>query len=107
MEIVAIIPSVEDRIEYVIQNYDLDDIDIEKFNETNLSEYKSNVTEYISGFVIKKLSCKVSCDPCRQSLIKQQPTESTSLITVKDYGNFLVYPSDAVKKTVENYEKVI
>jgi hypothetical protein len=26
---------------------------------------------------------------------------------VKDYGNFLVYPSDAVKKTVENYEKVI
>ena len=26
---------------------------------------------------------------------------------MKDYGNFLVYPSDAVKKTVENCEKVI
>ena len=72
-----------------------------------MSEYKTKVIEYISGYVVKKMKCKVKCQKCIDCLTTAKPTESSNLISVKDYGNFMVYPSTFVKKICEIAEKTI
>ena len=69
-------------------------------------DYRSNIVEYISGFTIKRLSQKIVCDTCRNCLITSKPDVPT-LTTLKDYGEFLVYPSKDVLVICEICEKVI
>lgn len=105
-EIVAIIPSVQEKIDFIYEQYELD---IEQVNVDTevMSEYKTKVIEYISGYVVKKMKCKVKCQKCIDCLTTAKPTDSSNLISVKDYGNFMVYPSTFVKKICEIAEKTI
>ena len=105
-EIVAIIPSVQEKIDFINEQYELD---IEQVNVDTevMSEYKTKVIEYISGYVVKKMKCKVKCQKCIDCLTTAKPTDSSNLISVKDYGNFMVYPSTFVKKICEIAEKTM
>ena len=105
-ELVAIVPSAQDRIDYITDHYNLEDLN-SSFIDSDLSDFKDNVTEYIAGFVIKKLSCKLSCDICRSFVMVDKPIDETNLISLKDYGNFMIYPSLPVKKIVRICEKII
>ena len=75
-----------------------------------MSEYKTYIVEYISGFVVKRISSKLTCNHYKncQFIVNQpnQPKDS-NLITIQDCGNFLTHPSDFVKKVVELLEKKI
>lgn len=109
-EIVALIPTPEDRIAYILEEYDLGDIDLEELSDTMLSEYKQSVIEYITGYVVMKLSRKINCDHCNVQLRAKSPTKQ-NFIGVKDYGpenvRFLTYPSNLVTQISETCEKVI
>lgn len=105
-EIVALIPSVEDKIDYVYNKYDLDDNDLDNVLSSTLSEYSLNVIEYISGFVVRQVSCKLSCRECTESLNTGQSVNN-SLTKIRDFGNLLMYPSDFVKKISEISEKIL
>ena len=110
-EIVALIPTPEDRIAYVIEEYELDDIELDQLNGCSLSEYKKNVIEYITGFVIMKLCRKICCIDCISKLTIKEPSKQ-NLIGTKDYygigsKHFLTYPSSMINAISETCEKVI
>ena len=52
-EIVAIIPSGQEKIDFIYEHYELD-IDQVNVDTEHMSEYKTKVIEYISGYVVKK-----------------------------------------------------
>ena len=55
-ELLAIIHNSINAVNYI---YDFDDI--ERLKYSTLSDFKENVVDYISGFVVKKLNSKLSC----------------------------------------------
>ena len=106
-EVVGLIPSTNNKINYVIDNYNLSDIDFDFINNSTISNFKHNVLEYIAGFVVKKISLKISCDTCCDFITGSQPKTLVNLIKLKDYGNFMTYPSNFVLKVIEVSEKII
>ena len=71
--IVALIPTPEDRIAYIFEEYDLDDIDLEELSESILSEFKQSVIEYKTGYAVMKLSSKINCNHCKEQLRAKEP----------------------------------
>ena len=68
-------------------------------SDTKLSTYKESVLEYIGGFIVRKLSKRLSCELCCVALhVKGRHSFiAKSLTSSKDRGG-LVYPSsDALK----------
>ena len=64
-------------------------------NNVTLSKFKDNVIEYIAGYVVKQVSSKIVCDECRAVITGKQPDKLVNLNCLKDYGNFMCYPSKA------------
>ena len=68
-EMIALIPSAQAKMDYICENYDLEDFDIEMISNSSQSDYLKYVIDYISGFVVKKISAKLSCDECKRQNI--------------------------------------
>ena len=104
-ELVALIPGTQERSDYVLEHYDLHDIvDDLPSDLWTLDEYKTNVLEYILGFVVKSIVRKVECDICINSLSRiPDKAESASLTKMRDHGEnstklCLTYPSKFVEE---------
>ena len=63
------------------------------------SEYESNVTVYIAGFIQKCIMEKIECSYCFTYLRDKNSVMSSALIDRKDLGG-LVRPSEDVNKLV-------
>jgi len=74
----------------------------------HLSLFVSNVVEYISGWVARKLTPKIACADCLGALVttadKKQKT--SSLIEIKNNGG-LVKPAESLVRVVQEAEKVL
>ena len=103
-EIIGLIPSTQNKLDYLSEHYDLEDIDIEQVSNISQSDYKKNVVNYISGFIVKIVCKKLSCNDCI-SLLKTDP--HNGLIRCKDYDNFMMYPSTFVTKLTTLSENVL
>lgn len=106
-EIIGIIPSTCDKIDYVIDNYNMSDIDFDFINNSTISNFKKNVLEYIGGFVVKKICLKMYCENCCDAITGTPPETLVNLIKLKDYGNLMTYPSQLVCKVIEFSEQII
>ena len=100
--LIALIPTAKDRINYVLEYYDCDEFEFDDVSSVCHSEFKSHVLDCISGYVVKKLFSKISCHLCRSSLKSEQ---RDGLIKTFDLGQYMVYPSKFVYKVVEVTEK--
>ena len=67
-----------------------------------------NVLEYISGWVVRSLSSKISCADCLSSLVAPCDSErrTDSLLEIKNNGG-LVRPSESVIIVIQQAEKVL
>ena len=71
-----------------------------------LSPYKEAILGYIGGYIVKKLSRKISCQTCYQAMISAgEKVPAHHLITSKDRGG-LLYPSEDVLKILKTCEIV-
>ena len=104
---VAVIPSVKDKIDFIFENYCLDDFNFDFISEKSYSEFKNQAIGYISGYVVKRIKEKVSCTECVDSLVGSPRTQSVDLITTKDYGEFMSYPSSFAQKVMNTADKII
>ena len=68
--------------------------------------FKEKIVEYIGGFVVKRVPLITDCDTCINS-IKSTTQPLDSLITMRDYGNYLFYPSTFVVSLLNTAEKAI
>jgi hypothetical protein len=73
-----------------------------------LSNFSEGILEYISGWVVRKLSQKLKCQICFFSLVRSTECSDPipSLIALKNNGG-LVSPSQSVVKIVKHCEKYI
>ena len=76
-------------------------------NSVTLSKFADNAIEYIAGYVVKQVSSKIVCDECRNVIIGKQPDKVVNLICLKDYGNYMCYPSHAANKLFNIAEKIL
>ena len=74
----------------------------------SLSLFVSNVVEYISGWVIRKLSPQIACGDCVNALLATADgtSHTDSLLEIKNHGG-LVKPSAGVVTVVKHAEKVL
>jgi len=63
------------------------------------------VTDYISGFIVRKVANKINCDICKTFLIDN--SNNSILIKLKDRNNALVKPSKDVLYICKVIEKNI
>ena len=63
-----------------------------------------SLTCYICIFV--RVLCKLDCDACTDS-IKSTSQPKDSLITLRDYGNYLFYPTNFVIHLLSTAEKAL
>ena len=54
-EMVALIPSTQSKLDYISENYDIEDISIESVANSSLSDYKKHVVNYILAMLLNKL----------------------------------------------------
>jgi hypothetical protein len=89
---------------------------------TTLSEFVDGVLEYIAGWVVRKVSKKIACKECSDSLVKKPVTSDseagtvrdslvkkparTSLLALKNNGGLYI-PSEDVVHVVNHAEKFI
>ena len=59
----------------------------EENNKLKSSNYKTNVVEYVSGFVVKQILWKLNCNLC-VSFIKINQPESITLTKTRDFWKF-------------------
>ena len=90
---------------YIYENYDFDDLDIEKLECSNLSQFKTDTVGYIAGFIVCKLSAKLSCSECVSSLKASESDDPNLLIISR--GSRLISPSIFVKKIAVTCEILI
>ena len=57
-----------------------------------LIDVETNVSEYIAGYVVRKLPRIIQCDKCLEATISNVSNSPASLITFKNRGG-LMYPS--------------
>ena len=50
-EHIQLIPLATDKVSYIYENYDFADLDIEKLECSNLSQFKTDTVCYIAGFI--------------------------------------------------------
>ena len=104
-EHIQLIPLATDKVSYIYENYDFDDLDIEKLECSNLSQFKTDTVGYIAGFIVRKLSAKLSCSECVSSLKASESDDPNLLIISR--GSHLTSPSLFVKKIAVTCEKVL
>ena len=92
---------------FIFENYCLDDFNFDFISEKSYSEFKTQAIGYISGYVVKRIKEKVSCTECVDSLVGSPRTQSVDLITTKDYGEFMSYPSSFAQKVMNTADKII
>ena len=80
-EHIQLIPLATDKVSYIYENYDFDDLDNEKLECSNLSQFKTDTVGYIAGFIVRKLSAKLSCSECVSSLKASERDDPNLLIT--------------------------
>jgi hypothetical protein len=80
---------------------------------SNLYDQKLNILYYIAGFVVKKISPKVFCIFCKNSLLKMRLDHNyghndfyTKLVDFKNMGG-LVSTSSSVFEIIKETEKII
>ncbi|XP_027866528.1 uncharacterized protein LOC114161773 [Xiphophorus couchianus] len=85
-------------------------LDDHSYLPTKFGGLVENALVYISGFVVRQILRKLTCDPCRVSLIQDATPssfdENYHLLTLKNNGG-LVIPSQGVVKVVRAAERVI
>lgn len=107
-EMVAVIPSPQNKIDFIVENYCLSDFDFDQIGRGNCySEFKTNVIEYIAGYVVKKTKDKISCSDCVSALVSAKNTFTPSLITTRDYGNFMSYPSKFANTVLKRADNIL
>ena len=91
---------------------------ISQINSTQFSMYKEAILGYIAGYIVRKISTKISCVECHPALYHQRPLAlldhgyqafenlHLSLVNHKDRGG-LVKPSSSVYTIVRQAEKII
>ena len=103
-EILAHVPSVQDKINYICDIYNFDDVTVDDIKNVTFTEYKTNVVEYVSGFVVKQILRKLNCNLC-VSFVKINQPESITLTKTRDFGNVLTYPGPFVLKITDTSKK--
>lgn len=106
-EIVAIVPDTKHKMSYTSDSYSLNDVDFDYINGVEVSNFKENVVEYISGYVVRKVFEKLLCEECRNYIVGSQPQDIVNLICLKDYGNYMCYPSESAKKLFILADKIV
>ena len=106
-EFVALIPSVMDKVDYIYETYDFEELDVEKLKTYELSQFKSDIVDYIAGFVVKKLVAKSSCTSCIAALKGDQFDPNHALIRSRDLESKMIYPSQFVFNILLTAEKVL
>ena len=104
-DMVGVTPILKDKLEIVAEKFDISG-DIHYENLLDLSLFKENVVEYISGYVVRRVIAKSDCESCNRAL-KTEPYNQMSLISLRDFGGKLVYPSDFVNKLMTLSEKIV
>ena len=99
-EMIAIIPSSEDKVDYIIDHYDFEDLELNDLT----SGFRKNVTDYIGGFIVRKVSSKLTCEQCIKSLSSMP---YSGLIKTKDIGGRMTYPSKFVQKALQVAEEIL
>ena len=87
-EILAHVPSVQDKINYICDIYNFDDVTVDDIKNVTFTEYKANVVEYVSGFVVKQILRKLNCNLC-VSFVKINQPESITLTNPEILEMFL------------------
>ena len=101
-EMIAIIPSAENKVKFIYDHYDFDDIDMKSV--PNLSRFKEDVVNYIGGYVVKRISSKLSCLMCINSL---KSDIENGIIKSRDIGSNMFYPSRFVEKALHVAETIL
>jgi len=77
---------------------------------TRLGNLVDNALVYISGFVVRQILRKLSCDVCRASLVTNAVSasfdQSYHLLTLKNNGGLMI-PSEGTVKVVRSAERFI
>ncbi len=77
---------------------------------TRLGSLVDNALVYISGFVVRQILRKLSCDVCRASLVTNAVSasfdQSYHLLTLKNNGGLMI-PSEGTVKVVRSAERFI
>lgn len=73
----------------------------------NISKYVGDTSQYIAGFVIKKILKSITCSMCQASLITNNSNYNRStLISIKNRGS-LIFPSRSVVLVCQETERLI
>ena len=104
-DMVGVTPILKDKLEIVAEKFDISG-DIHYENLLDLSLFKENVVDYMSGYVVLRVVAKSDCEFCNMAL-KTEPNNQMSLISLRDFGGKLVYPSDFVNKLMTLSEKIV
>ena len=104
-QLLGVVPDFNDKIQLVASHFEVED-DIFYANLPNVSSFKSDVVDYMSGYVVRRIMAKTDCHTCLKSL-KSEPCDSMPLIHLRDYGKKLIYPSSFVTKIMVLAEQII
>ena len=96
---------MNDKIQLVASNFEAED-NIFYGDLPDVFSFKSNVLDYVSGYVVWRVMAKTECQTCLKSL-KVEPCDSMPLINLRDYGKKLIYPSSFVTKIMVLAEQII
>lgn len=103
-QLVGVIPKCSAKMDVVDTKFELQDSVIYE-NLLDLSLFQANVVEYIAGYVVKKVSGKLDCKICIEMLTEN--STKMSLISIRDFGGKLKYPSSYVTQILTTSEKII
>lgn len=71
----------------------------------NITKFIEDTSEYIAGFVVKKILKQITCSTCQASLTVSS-NNCNSLISIKNRGS-LIIPSNNVVKVCQETESII
>jgi len=71
----------------------------------NITKFVEDPSEYIAGFVVKKILKLIACSTCQASLTINS-NNCNSLISIKNRGG-LIFPSNNVVKVCQETERII
>lgn len=99
-------PDYQQVVENVFQNLDA----------IHTSPYQENILYYITGYIIKQILTRISCEHCNNALValKNLPTDHSYSLIINKYNSFttfvnrgkLYFPSVAAYKIVKYCDKV-
>jgi len=72
-----------------------------------LTEFQSNVIEYIAGFCVRAAVKQIKCPQCIKAVTEENSEKSYELVNIKDRCGRLIHANSNVMKVVEITEQVI